>query len=361
MSAANTSVTWSYSWVAHGNPTTAIESRAVDDSGNLEKPGSGTTVNVNCPCSIWGTAATPGGIDSGDPSSIEVGVKFKTDTFGIATGIRFYKASTNTGTHIGNLWTSSGQLLASATFTGESASGWQQVNFAQPVPLNPNTTYVASYFAPKGHYSQNEDYFYTVPPIGAAASSVDSPPLHALRNTNGVTNGVYSYSGSSTFPTSTFNGENYWVDVVFSPSGPPGQVTNVTATAGYASAGVTWSAPTSGGPVTTYTITPYIGSVAQTPTTVTGSPAPTSATVTGLTNGTTYTFTVTASNPNGKGPESAPSNAVTPSTERVARPERRLRERADLVDARWRGSADRQHRQGPLRQRRRLARHLVGY
>ena len=65
MSAANTSVTWSYSWVAHGNPTTTIESRAVDDSGNLEKPGSGTTVNVNCPCSIWGTAATPGGIDSG--------------------------------------------------------------------------------------------------------------------------------------------------------------------------------------------------------------------------------------------------------------------------------------------------------
>ena len=102
-----------------------------------------------------GNRRPPGGIDSGDPTSIEVGVKFKTDTFGIATGIRFYKASTNTGTHIGNLWTSSGQLLASATFTGETASGWQQVNFAQPVPLNPNTTYVASYFAPKGHYSQS--------------------------------------------------------------------------------------------------------------------------------------------------------------------------------------------------------------
>ena len=314
MSAANTSVTWSYSWVAHGNPTTTIESRAVDDSGNLEKPAAGTTVNVNCPCSIWGAGTTPGGIDSGDTASIEVGVKFKTDTFGVASGVRFYKASTNTGTHIGNLWTSSGQLLASATFTGESASGWQQVNFAQPVPLNPNTTYVVSYFDPKGHYSQDEDYFYTLPPMGASANSVDSPPLHALRNTNGVTNSVFTYSGSSTFPTSTFSAENYWVDVAFSPSGPPGQVTNVTATAGYASAGVSWSAPASGGPVTTYTITPYIGSTAQTPTTVTGSPAPTSTTVTGLTNGTTYTFTVTASNPNGSGPASAPSNAVTPSS-----------------------------------------------
>ena len=314
MSAASTSVTWSYSWVAHGNPTTTIKTRAVDDSGNLETPGPGTTVNVNCPCSIWGNGTSPGNPDSGDTSSIEVGVKFKTDTFGIATGIRFYKASTNTGTHIGNLWTASGQLLASATFTGESASGWQQVNFAQPVPLNPNTTYVASYYAPKGHYSETGGYFYTIPPMNASANSVDSPPLHALRSTNGVTNDVYTYGSSSSFPTSTFNAENYWVDVVFSPSGPPGQVSNVTATAGYASAGLSWSAPTSGGPVTTYTITPYIGSTAQTPITVTGAPAPTSTTVTGLTNGTTYTFTVTASNPNGKGPESAPSNAVTPSS-----------------------------------------------
>jgi hypothetical protein len=312
MSAANTTVTWSYSWVAHGNPTTRIESRAVDDSGNLEKPGSGITVNVNCPCSIFGISA--GGADSGDANAIELGVKFKADAFGIASGIRFYKASTNTGTHIGNLWTSDGQLLASATFTNESASGWQQVNFSQPVTLSPNTTYVASYFAPRGHYSQSEDYFYTVPPLSGTANSVDGSPLHALRNSNGVTNGVYSYSSSSTFPTSTFNAENYWVDVVFSPAGPPGQVGSVTATAGYASAAVSWSAPTSGGPVTTYTITPYIGSTAQTPITVTGSPAPTSTTVTGLTNGTTYTFTVTASNPNGSGPASAPSNAVMPSS-----------------------------------------------
>ena len=46
---------------------------------------------------------------------------------------------------------------------------------------------------------------------------------------------------------------------------------SVTATAGKGSASVNWSAPTTGGPVTTYTVTPYIGSSAQTPTTVTGS------------------------------------------------------------------------------------------
>jgi hypothetical protein len=317
ISAANTSVTWSYSWIAHGNPTTTIKARAVDDSGNLENPGPGTTVNVNCPCSIWGTHVTPATADSGDTASINVGVKFKSGTYGYVTGIRFYKATTNTGTHVGSLWTATGQLLASATFTNESASGWQQVNFSLPVPLNKNTTYVASYLAPKGHYSQDGSYFYTTPPMGTnpVITNVDSSPLHALRNTNGVANGVFTYASSSAFPASSTNASNYYVDPIFTPetfNNPPGQVGNVSATAGYASANVTWSAPTSGDPVTSYTVTPYIGSAAQPSTTVTGNPAPTSTVVSGLTNGTTYTFTVTPSNPAGSGPESAPSNQVTP-------------------------------------------------
>src|SRR5262249_17880633 len=69
--------------------------------------------------------------------------------------------------------------------------------------------------------------------------------------------------------------------------------------------------PTSG-VVTTYTVTPYIGSTPQKPTTITGSPPETSVTVTGLTPGTTYTFTVQASNPNGAGPVSGHSNEVDP-------------------------------------------------
>ena len=316
MSAPNTSVTWTYSWVAHGNPSATIVSRAVDDSGNLEKPAAGIAVNVNCPCSIWGTSTAPKLADSGDTAATEIGVKFKTDTFGFVTGIRFYKASTNTGTHVGNLWTSSGQLLATATFTGESASGWQQVNFAQPVALNKNTTYVASYFAPKGHYSADSAYFYTVPEIMASASTVNSPPLHAIQNSGGIVNGVSAHSASSTFPTSSTDATNYWVDPVFTPESfttPPGQVTNVNGTAGYASVNLSWNAPTSGDPVTAYTITPYIGTTAQPATTITGNPAPTTGVVPGLTNGTTYTFTVTASNPAGSGPASAQSAGITPS------------------------------------------------
>jgi chitodextrinase len=77
---------------------------------------------------------------------------------------------------------------------------------------------------------------------------------------------------------------------------------------------VLWSAPADGGsPITSYTVTPYVGPVALTPTVVTGNPPATGATVTGLTNGTTYTFTVTATNAVGTGSASAPSAPVTPS------------------------------------------------
>ena len=99
--------------------------------------------------------------------------------------------------------------------------------------------------------------------------------------------GVYAYSSSPTFPSSTYNADNYWVDPIFSPAAPPGQVTGVSAAPGNGSATVTWNAPSTGGPATSYTITPYIGGLPQIPTTVSGSPAPTSAAVTGLANGTT--------------------------------------------------------------------------
>ena len=102
---------------------------------------------------IWPSTAKPALVDGGPDSSVELGMKFRSDVAGTITGIRFYKASGNTGTHTGNLWTANGTRLATATFTGETASGWQQVNFTTPVAITPNTVYVASYHAGNGHYS----------------------------------------------------------------------------------------------------------------------------------------------------------------------------------------------------------------
>jgi predicted phage tail protein len=93
----------------------------------------------------------------------------------------------------------------------------------------------------------------------------------------------------------------------------PGAPTNVTATAGNKSAKVSWTAPADGGsPITSYTVTAYVGSTVQKTVTVTGTPPATSVNVSGLTNGTTYTFVVSATNAVGTGAASGPSNPVTP-------------------------------------------------
>jgi methionine-rich copper-binding protein CopC len=141
-----------------------------------------------------------------DTSSVELGVKFKSDIDGEISGVRFYKGPGNTGTHVGSLWTATGTLLASATFAGESASGWQEVTFSNPVPISANTTYVAAYLAPSGHYAADARSFDSGP--------VDNPPLHALASSTSP-NGVYGYSASSSFPTNSFLAANYFVDPVF--------------------------------------------------------------------------------------------------------------------------------------------------
>ena len=172
----------------------------------------GITIAAALPsASLWPASAVPGTVDGGADSPVELGVKFRSDVAGNIIGIRFHKAATNTGTHVANLWNSSGTKLATATFTGETASGWQQVNFATPVAIAANTVYIASYHANNGHYGCDVNYFSSL--------GVDNAPLHALADGASGGNGVYAYGSSSTFPNQTWNAANYWVDVVLQSSG----------------------------------------------------------------------------------------------------------------------------------------------
>jgi Domain of unknown function (DUF4082)/Bacterial Ig domain len=201
---------WSYTFVPANSGPVSIQTRAVDDSGNLEISNPGYALAVSpppCPCTIWSSTATATNADAGPNSLIELGVQFRADSNGCINGIRFYKSVANTGVHVGNLWSSSGALLASATFTGETGSGWQQVNFSNPVAITANTVYVASYHATVGHFSEDLNYF--------ATSGVDNSPLHALANSGGGVNGVYAFGSTSVFPTNGYNASNFWVDVVF--------------------------------------------------------------------------------------------------------------------------------------------------
>ncbi len=224
------SMNWTYSFVAPAPGTYTIESRAVDDNLNVETPGNGAsyTVTPSGALSLFSPSDTPPIAD--DPQAIEVGVRFTTATAGLITGIRFYKGSANTGTHVGNLWTSTGTLLATATFTSETASGWQQVNFASPVSITAGTTYVASYHTNVGDYADTPYYFATYQ--GQTDGSLNAP--------GNSLNGVFAYSASSTFPinASTDTADNFWVDVVFDDSGRlPPVIGNLTASATYAAGG----------------------------------------------------------------------------------------------------------------------------
>ena len=170
------------------------------------------------PCSVWGnggTPANPAAFDAGH-SSIDLGMKFRSDVGGYIKGMRFYKGNGVTGTHIGQLWTAAGSKLAEATFI-EDGTGWQEVLFDVPVEINANTTYVATYYSSNGYFAYTAGAF--------TSSGVDSGPLHVLQNGVDGPNSIYLYDQNA-FPTGSGGGANYWVDVIFDVSltdtTPPG-------------------------------------------------------------------------------------------------------------------------------------------
>lgn len=185
--------------------------------------------------SLWSSAVTPSVVAQSDSQPVELGLKFRSSSNGYIAGVRFYKAANNTGTHVGNLWSASGTKIASATFVNETANGWQYQAFANPVPINANATYIVSYHAPVGNYSADSGYF--------SLGGYTNAPLYAFSSTESGGNGVYRY-GISGFPDQTWNGTNYWVDVVFTQSLPQ-DTTAPTIVASAPAAGATVGPQTS--------------------------------------------------------------------------------------------------------------------
>jgi Domain of unknown function (DUF4082)/Bacterial Ig-like domain/Bacterial Ig domain len=154
---------------------------------------------------LFAANAVPIVTSSGDSAAVTLGVKFVPTVDGQVIGVRFYKGTGNLGTHKGSLWSADGTRLATATFSGETASGWQTVYFATPVSVTAGTAYIASYYAPDGHYAADAEDF---------ANPLTNGPLTAPADSNGL----YLY-GADGFPTGSYQSTNYWVDPLFIATG----------------------------------------------------------------------------------------------------------------------------------------------
>lgn len=197
---------WSYTFVQSGTGPVSLRARATDDSANTGAIAS-RSVTVRCPCSVFGSEvpATPA---SADTSAVELGLRFSPTVDGFVSGVRFYKGQGNGGTHVGSVWSAAGALLARGTFTGETATGWQTLQLADPVAVTAGQTYVVSYTAPQGRYPVQADAFYEGPRVAT--------PLRVAGGFGAAPAGVYADPGR--FPDRSYGSSNYFVDVQFTTS-----------------------------------------------------------------------------------------------------------------------------------------------
>lgn len=171
--------------------------------------------------SLFSSGDTPAILANADTKQVNLGMKFVASTNGMITGIRYYKSAADPGTHTGSLWSSTGKLLATGTFLNETASGWQTLIFANPIPITAGTTYVASYHS-NGSYASSSGYFVT-------------DRVNGVLTAPAAGNGLFTYGSGNLFPTGTYNGANYWVDVVMASTaaGPENRTPIAANDSGY--------------------------------------------------------------------------------------------------------------------------------
>jgi hypothetical protein len=162
---------------------------------------------ASCPCSL--ITASPvklhlpvrDGRAGNGPFSYELGVKVVPIAPTQLLAIRYWRDSSETGSHVGRVWSSTGTLLASVPFTGETASGWQTQTLAAPVALQPGQTYVVSV---------GINAFFVMTNLGLQTQLSNGP---IATDITAAKNGVIG-AAAGVFPTTSYQSSNYFVDVV---------------------------------------------------------------------------------------------------------------------------------------------------
>jgi alpha-tubulin suppressor-like RCC1 family protein len=269
---------------------TSVGTTTAIANGNAVSDG---TVAITARGACWSTSANPGLSDTCAAAAAGGTGAFTASMTGLLPNTQYHVRAyvTNAqGTFFGDGVTTTtppGPPFAPTNAIGTAGNAQVNVNFAAPLVDGG---------------SPITGYTVTASPGGASVSGPSSPIL-----VTGLTNGT-NYTFTVTATNSLGTGPASTPSAAVMPAAVPGAPTGVTATAGNGQASVSFTAPASNGGVdiTGYTVTASPGGPSV-------SSAASPVLMTGLTNGTAYTFTVTATNSIGTGPASTASSAVTPS------------------------------------------------
>jgi hypothetical protein len=194
-------------WAGYQLTTTSAGAKAASDGKDIGTNyyGPGTVAPPPPTGQTLFTTQTPQLLNNSDGVNVnyELGMRFIATAAGQIKAIRFYKSPSESGTHTGKIYSSSGQLLASVTFTNETASGWQTQSLASPLSIAANTEYTVSV---------NTGNTYYVTTDSGLASQVSNGYLKSVVGGNGV------YGPVGAKPTQSWQNSNYFRDVVFAPS-----------------------------------------------------------------------------------------------------------------------------------------------
>jgi hypothetical protein len=155
----------------------------------------------------------PAETTTSDSNAVTLGVKFWSTQAGTVSGIRFYRGAASSGGYTVRLYSAGGTVLGQATLPQDTCTlpCWEEADFASPIPIAANTTYIAAYYTPVGQYAETN--------FGLTNGVVNGPLIASASSQVGG-NGVYRYASSIRFPKYTYEATNYYVDIVFTPTAP---------------------------------------------------------------------------------------------------------------------------------------------
>ena len=163
------------------------------------------------------------GPSAGDPDTagIVVGLEFSVSAPANLTAIRWWQPESDNSTadRTVALYESDGSpSLVTAGPVAPTGTGWQEVAVSSTA-LTPGTAYVACVLHPEGKYPGTGNWWLSGPGASGVTNGILSAP--SAGDSEVGQNRYRSPATEMEIPTSTFDGGNYWVDVVVDDGGDP--------------------------------------------------------------------------------------------------------------------------------------------